>query len=216
MDAQTLRKVLLLAVIGLGVLIIGVREVAERVERHNNRPATFRGRFVYDGGAVGGVKFVIRGWYETASDAGTFEEKISRYGQREAEIRVWGSAAPAGFPLREWRLGRDKLSVPIEGGQVVDLGDIPLELVPSLPPGKIGLLFNFDGGTPFVEYVPENTPAFFAGIQEDDVVLEVDGVPVSNVDEAMSRIPGEPGTHVLIKLRRGEQVLLLDIVRMAS
>jgi PDZ domain len=216
-DASTIRKALLLAVIALGLVLIGAREVFEHYDDERSRPGMLRGRLVFDGGTVAGARLSIdRAVGGTDLDGGTFETKVYPNGGTVAKVRVWGSAASAGFPLRSWELEGGERSVPFGPTQEIELGDLPLKLVPSIPPGKIGLAFFPDAGAPLVLYVADNAPASLAGIQRDDLILEVDGVAVGSIDEAMARIPGEPGTTVTIKLRRGEQDILFDIVRMAG
>lgn len=59
----------------------------------------------------------------------------------------------------------------------------------------------------------EGGPAQRAGVKVGDEVLEVGGVGVATVEEAMPRIIGVPGSTVRFKLRRGRDVVLVDVER---
>lgn len=63
----------------------------------------------------------------------------------------------------------------------------------------------------------EDTPGSRAGLRTNDKIVKVDGKDITNIDldEAVSKMKGEPGTQVHISvLREGEKDLLeIDIVR---
>jgi S1-C subfamily serine protease len=46
-----------------------------------------------------------------------------------------------------------------------------------------------------------------------DVIVRVDGVPASTVDEMRSRVVGRPGTPVVVELLRGGAPVTLTITR---
>ncbi|MDP1826946.1 MAG: PDZ domain-containing protein [Archangium sp.] len=83
----------------------------------------------------------------------------------------------------------------------------------EVEPGRVGLGFAQGATTPVVGVLMNGGPAQRAGVKVGDEVLEVDGAGVSTVEETMPRIIGAPGTTVRFKLRRGQDVLLLDVVR---
>lgn len=60
-----------------------------------------------------------------------------------------------------------------------------------------------------------DSPADKAGLQADDLILEVDGQSVQdlNVTEAVQLIRGEKGTEVNLKLRRNEEEFTLAVTR---
>ncbi|HEY9738774.1 MAG TPA: carboxyl-terminal processing protease CtpC [Trichocoleus sp.] len=61
----------------------------------------------------------------------------------------------------------------------------------------------------------EDTPAFEAGIRPKDVILEIDGESTAEMDlnEAVSRIRGQEGSQVQIKIRRGTEELEYQLTR---
>jgi len=60
-----------------------------------------------------------------------------------------------------------------------------------------------------------DSPAEAAGLQPGDVILAVDGQSVngSTLQDQVGKVRGEPGTKVMLSLRRGEQTLDLTITR---
>ena len=60
-----------------------------------------------------------------------------------------------------------------------------------------------------------DSPAEAAGLQSGDVILAVDGQSVngSTLQDQVGKVRGEPGTKVMLSLRRGEQTLDLTITR---
>ncbi|MBT8472398.1 MAG: S41 family peptidase [Marinicaulis sp.] len=63
----------------------------------------------------------------------------------------------------------------------------------------------------------DDTPAARAGLQTDDLIVEIDGKPVlgETIDEAIARLKGEKGTKVDIKVvrNRDEEPFALTLVR---
>lgn len=59
----------------------------------------------------------------------------------------------------------------------------------------------------------EDTPAFKAGILSGDKIVEIDGTPTEGMDlqEAVRRMRGEPGTRVKIKIVRMKPHLIKDV-----
>lgn len=103
------------------------------------------------------------------------------------------------------------------GGMEADggaLGDLEVRRRTPVAPGMVGMALEpLDGGGVFVADPMAGGPAQLAGVRRGDVVLEVDGVGVQRVEEAIPRILGVPGTRVRLKLRRGADVLLLELER---
>lgn len=60
-----------------------------------------------------------------------------------------------------------------------------------------------------------NTPAERAGIKAGDVILTVDGVSAKGwtEDQAVQKIRGQAGTHVVLGLQRGTRTFQVDLVR---
>lgn len=82
----------------------------------------------------------------------------------------------------------------------------------EVEPGRIGLIYS-RAETPTVGSLMRDSPAERAGLRVGDELLEVDGRGISTVEEATGLIRGAPGTPVRLKLRRGVDVLLVDVVR---
>ncbi|MDE5782558.1 MAG: S41 family peptidase [Lachnospiraceae bacterium] len=66
-----------------------------------------------------------------------------------------------------------------------------------------------------VREVYDNTPAMTAGIQENDVILKIDGKDVTKADinVAVGYIKGEDGTTVEITVRRGDEEMDIQVKR---
>lgn len=66
-----------------------------------------------------------------------------------------------------------------------------------------------------VRKVYDNTPAMTAGIQENDVILKIDGKDVTNADinVAVGYIKGEDGTTVDITVRRADEEMDMQVKR---
>lgn len=66
-----------------------------------------------------------------------------------------------------------------------------------------------------VREVYDNTPAMSAGIQENDVILKIDGKDVtkSDINVAVGYIKGEDGTTVEITVRRGDEEMDIQVKR---
>ncbi|HVJ90465.1 MAG TPA: PDZ domain-containing protein, partial [Labilithrix sp.] len=63
--------------------------------------------------------------------------------------------------------------------------------------------------------VAEGSEAERGGLAVGDILTEVSGVKVSSIGEARTRLSGSVHDDVLVKVRRGERVLLLRIAREA-
>jgi carboxyl-terminal processing protease len=63
--------------------------------------------------------------------------------------------------------------------------------------------------------VMEGSPAQAAGIQPGDIFAKVDGEDVSTMSqmELAGKVRGEEGSHVIITMRRGEELINFDIIR---
>ena len=83
--------------------------------------------------------------------------------------------------------------------------------------GGIGIYVSQDeetGGFIAVK-VMENEPADEAGIEDEDIILEIDGKSISGMDlsEVSSMIKGEEGTQVIIKISRNSEIHEYTITR---
>lgn len=79
----------------------------------------------------------------------------------------------------------------------------------------IGAQVQIDGGYPTVVTPMEDSPAYRAGILAGDKIIEVDGQGTSglDIDQVVSKLTGEAGTKVVLKVRRAEKVLDFSLVR---
>ncbi len=73
-------------------------------------------------------------------------------------------------------------------------------------------LLQADGKSVFVESVAEGGPAARGGLQANDVILEVNGKPISGMDDLGSAVREPPGTRLTFKVRRADGVQRLDVV----
>jgi carboxyl-terminal processing protease len=81
--------------------------------------------------------------------------------------------------------------------------------------GGIGVSFDRNDKGEIVLTPRVDGPAAKAGIQQGDILISIEGVPLSKEDPLndMMRVRGEPGTQVTIEVQRGEQVLPFTITR---
>jgi len=111
-------------------------------------------------------------------------------------------------------------NVVVSPGDERDIGDVLLLVGDAAPDpwpdgayGGIGGLVAFSDDGVVVLDLEEDSPLYLDGVERDDTILLVDGMPLSELpdDEALVRLRGDPGTHVELRLRsaRGE---LYDLV----
>jgi hypothetical protein len=161
-------------------------------------PSEVTVRTVRRGAPIAGVHVSVTGCEPLATDDGgvavTSCEEVEE--PRRAVVRApWRAASPVLVPA-----AAVELTVPVLGRDEVE-------------PGRVGLGFSRSASTPSVSTLLDDSPAQRAGVRVGDEVLEVNGVGVSSVADAMRLIVGEPGSTVRLKLRRGVDVLLIDVVR---
>lgn len=81
----------------------------------------------------------------------------------------------------------------------------------------VGLEVGSAEGRVVVVSAMEESPAGIAGVRSGDVLISVDGMPLDarDIDDAVHRLRGEPGTEVRLTLVRdgGENPLTFDLVR---
>lgn len=161
-------------------------------------PSEVTVRTVRRGEPVGGVRVSLTGCQPLVTgDGGVAETSCEEVDEpRRAVVRPpWRSVKPMAVPPNA-----TEVTVAVLGRDEVE-------------PGRVGLGFAPSATTPVVGMVTEGGPAQRAGVTTGDEVLEVDGAGVATVEETMSRIIGVPGSTLRLKLRRGQDVLLIDVVR---
>ena len=83
----------------------------------------------------------------------------------------------------------------------------------------IGAYINEEGGLPYIVAPIEGSPAEAAGIKAGDVITKIDGESTDGMelDEAVSKVRGEPGTPVTLEIMRRdtEATIELTITRAA-
>lgn len=161
-------------------------------------PSELLVRTEHRGAALGGVRLSITGCEPTVTDDGGVSVTSCEEVEAPRHVVVRGPYRVAKLLLLEPTATR--VTVPVLGREEVE-------------PGRIGLGFVPGAELPVVGALADEGPAVRAGVKLGDEVLEVDGLGVSNIDETTPRIIGAPGSTVRLKLRRGADVLLLDVVR---
>ncbi|MDR6549632.1 carboxyl-terminal processing protease [Paenibacillus qinlingensis] len=81
----------------------------------------------------------------------------------------------------------------------------------------IGCVIGLDDKGVYVSKPIPGSPAAIAGLQKDDYIRAVDGVPASttSIDEVRNKIIGVAGTKVKVTVLRGDKVLTFEITRQA-
>jgi hypothetical protein len=83
--------------------------------------------------------------------------------------------------------------------------------------GIIGVKFTlFAGRSPVINRVFPQTPAFKTGVQPEDVIVAVDGVPTAGLskEEVYDMIIGSPGTSVTLSLQHEGDYRVVTMTRM--
>ena len=78
----------------------------------------------------------------------------------------------------------------------------------------IGVVFTLDDeGQVVVVRILEDTPASRAGIMEGDIITEVDGIKIKNMDldKVLAMIRGKEGTEVNLKIYRPEEYDIIEV-----
>jgi len=176
------------------VLIVGLARVRGRVVDANSREP-LSGVSVFFEGAVPSSRMAI-----TGAD-GQFSLESVEPGEY--------TLVTAGGMYRE----SASRPVTLAEGQALDVGELPVRLRP-LTPGTLGaeLLPLEDGQVVIVDVMP-GSPAEKAGLLEGDVLVSVDGAPVTGTKEAMLRLNGAPSTSVVLTVRREGTEQSISVVR---
>jgi hypothetical protein len=83
----------------------------------------------------------------------------------------------------------------------------------SVTPGEIGVMFDRGPGGLAISWIATDGPAWAAGVREGDLVLSIDGKPIDDTVEAYQRARGQPGSSMVIQVRRDGQDQQLAISR---
>ncbi len=84
----------------------------------------------------------------------------------------------------------------------------------GLPESLTGIGLEIEGSNLIISSVIVNSPGEAAGILEDDILLEIDGIPVSaeSLNELDTLLPDTAGAAVSVKLRRNDSELELELI----
>ena len=74
------------------------------------------------------------------------------------------------------------------------------------------LLFGTAPNRPIVGMAEKDKPAYQAGVRRDDVILSLNGQPVSNWQEMVTAIQGSGGKPLLTTVKRKNQTLSLNVI----
>jgi hypothetical protein len=86
----------------------------------------------------------------------------------------------------------------------------------SVTPGEIGVMFDRGPGGLAISWVATNGPAYMAGVREGDLVLSIDGQEIDDTVEAYQHARGQPGSSMVIQVRREGRDQQLAINRAAK
>jgi PDZ domain len=91
-------------------------------------------------------------------------------------------------------------------------------VVAALPKGRVGFAYEAVPGQGLkVTLLEDGSPAAKAGLLKGDLVLEVDGLSMLDWNDLRPNgIRGEPGTVVVLTIKRGDQVLKISVTRAAG
>ena len=60
--------------------------------------------------------------------------------------------------------------------------------------------------------VKEDSPAYMAGLQKDDLITAIDGSAIESWEEMAKAITGSKGRRIALSVRRGESIIAVDIM----
>ncbi len=189
-----------------------------------------------------GIGVFILSWLLWGVLVGGARVEASRWGEEQQLIaQAWAYVDrayvdPTFNGQNWWKVRQQVLSRPLKGRQqayqaieemLATLGDpftrfldrehyLSLQTSTSGELSGIGLQIAIDEqGSVRVIAPMEGTPAEQAGIQSQDEILAVDGVPVTglSLDEVAERLRGPSGTPVTLKVKRQDQVWDLELIR---
>ncbi|MBL8922610.1 MAG: PDZ domain-containing protein [Myxococcaceae bacterium] len=156
-----------------------------------------------DGRPVSGARMRVPGDSTETDDAGQFE-LASAAVDDPVVVAVGGAWVFAN--------GASEIEVKRSSSRIA-LGTLEVTSLSLVPAGKIGIGWNTKASEPTVAEVFPNSPAEHAGLKPGDVLLEVDGHAIASPDEGVRLIPGEPGSALRLKVRRGADIFLVDLRR---
>ncbi len=65
---------------------------------------------------------------------------------------------------------------------------------------------------PSIGEVKEDSPAYMAGLQKDDLIVAIDGSSIESWEEMAKAITGSKGRRIALSVRRGESIIAVDIM----
>nr|MDA3832214.1 RIP metalloprotease RseP [Spirochaetales bacterium] len=77
------------------------------------------------------------------------------------------------------------------------------------------VIFHFSGAfllKPSIGEVKEDSPAYRAGLQKDDLIVAIDGSAIESWEEMARVITGSKGRRIVLSVRRGESIIAVDIM----
>lgn len=133
-------------------------------------------------------------------------EKVDKYGNPL-------SGRAAGGQFGGWGRGRSDISRKVRGGARNDALNAQVES----GIGIIGVKFvMFMGRPPVINRVFPLTPAAQMGLQVNDVIVAVDGIPTFGLtkEEVYDMIVGAPGSPVTLSIKRAGDFMAVTMTRM--
>ena len=65
---------------------------------------------------------------------------------------------------------------------------------------------------PIVNKVLKNHPAFNAGVQKNDIILEIDGEKTSNIQEVIAKVKTNAKKELVFLIERNESIINLNLI----
>lgn len=177
---------------------------------------TIEGRFV---GKNGKPVANLSLWYTASStqdsdlyvDAKTTTDRDGRFSIRIDHDKPMTLSVGVDSPASPDAYGSyGRRNVAIVPGEDKDLGDLLWleaeerpESWPTTAYGGIGGMISLDDDGVTVLDMEEDSPLAMAGVEKNDVIVMIDEVPAAELpqDEVFTRLRGEPGTEVALRLR---------------
>jgi hypothetical protein len=103
-------------------------------------------------------------------------------------------------------------TVTLVEGQVLDVGDVALAMRRT-PPGTVGAMVGQEGDQLVIGTIMSEGPAERAGLRTGDILLTVDGTPVTDPMQALQRLRGAPGSPVVLTVKRAGTAQSLTLTR---
>ena len=173
--------------------------------------------------AVGAVSLSDRLFAQSSDDSSETYRQLDLFGEVFERIRAQYVEEVSDAELIEAAIGGMLTSLDPHSGYLSEENYREMQVQTRGAFGGLGIQVTMENGLVLVVSPIDDTPAFRAGIESGDYIIELDGEPVMgmDLDQAVSAMRGAPGTDISFMVQRGEEepfevTLTREIIRVES